>query len=42
MEPVKNKTNPLFPFMAAGSLIYAFFYTLFLYKNCNLPQEKNI
>jgi len=33
MEPVKNKTNPLFPFMAAGSFIYAFFYTLFLYKN---------
>lgn len=33
MEPVKNKCNPLFPFMAAGSFIYAFFFTLFLYKN---------
>ena len=25
--------NPLFPFMGIGSLIYAFFYTFFLYKN---------
>ena len=24
MEPVKNKTNPLFPFMAAGSFIMHF------------------
>ena len=29
----KQKANPLFPFMAVGSLIYAFFYTLFLYRN---------
>lgn len=27
--------NPLFPFMGIGSLIYAFFYTLFLYKNAS-------
>ena len=36
MEPVKHETkafNPLFPFMGIGSLIYAFFYTFFLYKN---------
>lgn len=43
MEPaVNNQTpeqkpagteNPMFPFMGIGSLIYAFFYTLFLYKN---------
>lgn len=33
-EPKPAKTsNPLFPFMGIGSLIYAFFYTLFLYKN---------
>ena len=32
MEPVR-KPNPHFSFMAVGSLIYAFFYTLFLYKN---------
>lgn len=31
--PKAQKINPLFPFMAAGSLIYAFFFTLFLYKN---------
>lgn len=31
-EPIK-KSNPLFVFMALGSFIYAFFYTLFLYKN---------
>ncbi len=31
-QPVK-KTNPLFKFMGIGSLIYAFFYTFFLYKN---------
>ena len=29
----EHKLNPLFPFMAIGSLIYAFFYTLFLYQN---------
>lgn len=28
-----TKTNPLFIFMTTGSLLYAFFYTLFLYKN---------
>ncbi len=33
MEPIREKTNPLFPFMAVGSFIYAFFYTLFLYQN---------
>ena len=27
--------NPLFPFMGIGSLIYAFLYTLFLYKNAS-------
>lgn len=35
-EPEETKThkhNPLFSFMAVGSLIYAFFYTLFLYQN---------
>lgn len=32
MEPAK-KPNPMFKFMGVGSLIYAFFYTLFLYKN---------
>lgn len=33
-EPKPTKApNPLFPFMGIGSLIYAFFYTLFLYKN---------
>lgn len=31
-ESIK-KPNPLFKFMGIGSLIYAFFYTLFLYKN---------
>lgn len=31
-EEIK-KSHPLFPFMAVGSLIYAFFYTLFLYRN---------
>jgi len=31
--PKKPKVNPLFPFMTIGSLIYAFFYTLFLYQN---------
>lgn len=31
MEP--KKTNPIFPFMAIGSTIYALFYTFFLYKN---------
>ncbi len=30
-----KKMNPLFPFMAVGSLVYAFFYTLFLYQNTN-------
>ena len=30
-----KKMNPLFPFMAVGSLVYAFFYTLFLYQNKN-------
>ena len=29
----QRKPNPLFPFMGIGSLIYAFFYTLFLYRN---------
>lgn len=43
MEPVVNDntfkpqpdkpSNPLFPFMGIGSLIYAFFYTLLLYRN---------
>ena len=35
MEPVNTikEKNSLFSFMAIGSLIYAFFYTLFLYKN---------
>ena len=41
MEPViieneeqpLRKPNPLFKFMGIGSLIYAFFYTLFLYRN---------
>ncbi len=28
-----EKKNPLFPFMSIGSLIYALFYTFFLYKN---------
>ena len=31
----EEKRNPLFSFMAVGSLIYAFFYTLFLYKNAS-------
>ena len=37
MEPTtqKSNTNPLFPFMAVGSLIYAFFYTFCLYKNAS-------
>lgn len=37
MEPEMKKvnTNPLFPFMAVGSLIYAFFYTFCLYKNAS-------
>lgn len=29
----KHPLNTMFPFMGLGSLIYAFFYTLFLYKN---------
>lgn len=29
----EKETNPLFTFMGAGSLIYAFLFTLFLYKN---------
>ncbi len=29
----QQKLNPLFPFISLGSLIYAFFYTLFLYQN---------
>ncbi|MGN0376269.1 MAG: DUF4153 domain-containing protein [Suilimivivens sp.] len=34
LKPEKNKVlNPLFEFMGIGSLIYAFFYTFFLYKN---------
>lgn len=33
MKETPKKTNPLFPFMGIGSLIYAFFYTFFLYKN---------
>lgn len=28
-----EKRNPLFSFMGIGSLVYAFFYTFFLYKN---------
>ena len=32
-EDISEKKNPLFSFMGIGSLIYAFFYTLFLYKN---------
>ena len=32
MEPVM-KSNPLFKFMGIGSLIYAVFYTFFLYQN---------
>ncbi|MBQ9989682.1 MAG: DUF4173 domain-containing protein [Lachnospiraceae bacterium] len=28
-----RKLHPLYPFIALGSLIYAFFYTLFLYQN---------
>ncbi len=32
-ENTKLLPNPLFLFMGIGSLIYAFFYTLFLYKN---------
>lgn len=33
-EPVKPENrNPLFVFMSIGSLIYALFYTFFLYKN---------
>lgn len=37
MEPATKKINmnPLFPFMAVGSLIYAFFYTFCLYKNAS-------
>lgn len=31
-EKIQDK-NPLFAFMGIGSLIYAFFYTFFLYKN---------
>ena len=30
---MESKSNPLFKFMGIGSLIYAFFYTLFLYRN---------
>ena len=33
MESEQNTKNKLFPFMALGSLIYAFWYTLCLYKN---------
>lgn len=34
MEPMSSKPeNPIFLFMGIGSLIYAFFYTLFLYQN---------
>lgn len=43
MEPIKDKpanedqittiSNPLFPFMGIGSLIYAVLYTFFLYRN---------
>lgn len=33
MNETPKKANPLFPFMGIGSLIYAFFYTFFLYKN---------
>ncbi len=36
MEPTGDtikKINPLFPFIAVGSLVYAFFYTLLLYQN---------
>ena len=29
----KRTPNPMFVFMGAGSLIYAFFYTLLLYRN---------
>lgn len=32
-ENIEVKPNALFPFMGIGSLIYAFFFTLFLYKN---------
>ncbi len=32
-NPPQERKNPLFLFMGAGSLIYAFFYTFFLYKN---------
>ena len=32
-QEITPEANPLFFFMGAGSLIYAFFYTLFLYKN---------
>lgn len=32
-QEITSEANPLFFFMGAGSLIYAFFYTLFLYKN---------
>lgn len=32
-QEITPEANPLFFFMGAGSLIYAFFYTLFLYEN---------
>lgn len=32
-KEIMPESNPLFFFMGAGSLIYAFFYTLLLYKN---------
>lgn len=37
MEPTTKKMNmnPLFSFMTVGSLIYALFYTFFLYKNAS-------
>lgn len=35
METENKKIHPLLPFMAVGSFVYAFFYTLFLYQNKN-------
>lgn len=34
-EKPRRKPDPLFPFMGIGSLVYAFFYTVFLYKNAS-------
>ena len=34
-EKAPGKINPYFRFMGIGSLIYAFFYTFFLYKNAS-------